>query len=336
MRAIECTKPGEMNEIKMETPSALEANEVIVAVKRIGVCGTDIHAYGGNQPFFTYPRILGHELSGIVETIGDEVTEIKAGDQVTFIPYMHCGDCLACKSGKTNCCTQMKVLGVHMDGGMAEFIKVPASHVIAVNDLSLDDAAVVEPLCIGAHAVRRADIQQGETALIIGAGPIGLGAARFAKLKGAKTIIMDISEERARFCREWAECDDAITVTDDVMQKLLDANNGVLPTVVLDATGNKNSMMGAFNYVSHGGKLVYIGLVKDTITFNDPDFHAKEMTLLSSRNATKEDFEYVIDCLSKGLVKTGYATKKIKLDHAIEFFTKGDFRSNKTIITLNS
>lgn len=336
MKSIECTEPGAMNEIEIANPNDIGSAEVLVAIKRIGICGTDIHAYGGNQPFFAYPRILGHELSGLVEATGSGVGNIQVGDLVTIIPYMHCEKCLACKSGKTNCCTQMQVLGVHIDGGMSEYVKVPASHVLVVNDLTLDDAAIVEPLSIGAHAIRRAAIEPGETVLVIGAGPIGLGVARFAKLQGAKTIIMDISEERLSFCREWADCDVAIKASEDAMQQLLEVNEGSLPSVVLDATGNKQSMMKAFDYVGHGGKLIFVGLVKDTISFFNPDFHSKELTLFGSRNATKEDFDYVISCLSKGLIKPSYVTNKIEFNELISFFEEGNFRTNKTMAILNS
>lgn len=335
MKVITCTEPGKMEEIVVAKPEILEGGEVIVAIKRVGICGTDIHAFGGNQPFFSYPRVLGHELAGIIEATASDVENIQVGDKVTIIPYLHCGECLACKSGKTNCCTEMQVLGVHVDGGMAEYLKVPASHVFVVNELSLNDAAMVEPLSIGAHAVRRATIQEGETVLIIGAGPIGLGAARFAKLQGAKTIMMDISEERLQFAEEWAACDRTVTVSEDAIEKLKEVNNGSLPSIVMDATGNKQSMTNAFNYVNHGGKLVYVGLVKDTITFFDPDFHAKELTLLGSRNATKEDFEYVISCLEKGQVKSSYVTNRINFDEVNAYFQAGNFRTNKTLITVS-
>lgn len=334
MKVITCTEPGKMDEITLDKPEILADGEVIVAIKRVGICGTDIHAFGGNQPFFSYPRVLGHELVGVIEATASDVENIQIGDKVTIIPYLHCGECLACTSGKTNCCTQMQVLGVHVDGGMAEYLKVPASHVFVVNSLSLNDAAMVEPLSIGAHAVRRAAIQEGETVLIIGAGPIGLGAARFAKLQGAKTIMMDISEERLQFAKEWTACDVTVAATDDAIEKLKEVNNGSLPSVVMDATGNKQSMTTAFNYVNHGGKLVYVGLVKDSITFFDPDFHAKELTLLGSRNATKEDFEYVISCLEKGQVSSSYVTNHIQFDEVNAYFQAGNFRTNKTLITI--
>lgn len=334
MRAIACAGVGKMSLINARKPNILEADEVLIAIKRIGICGTDIHAFAGNQPFFTYPRILGHELSGIIEAVGSGVEHIAIGDKVAIIPYMHCGICLACSNGKTNCCTHMQVLGVHTDGGMAEYVKLPSSQVLIVNELTLDTAAILEPLSIGAHAIRRAQIHEGETVLVIGAGPIGLGVARFAKLQGAKTIIMDIKEDRLLFCQGWADCEIGINSSSDALQKLLEINNGILPSTVLDATGNKESMMKAFDFVCHGGKLVYVGLVKDTISFFNPDFHSKELTLLGSRNATKEDFHYVISCLSKGLINPSYVTKKIEFKDVISYFEKGDFHTNKTMISL--
>jgi 2-desacetyl-2-hydroxyethyl bacteriochlorophyllide A dehydrogenase len=333
LKTIVCQQPGEMKMIEQEIPSTLSDNEVLVSVKRVGICGTDIHAYGGNQPFFNYPRVLGHELSGVVEKIGANVTSASVGDHISVIPYMHCGECLSCENGKTNCCTNMKVLGVHIDGGMTEYLVLPESHVLKVNQLSLDEAAIVEPLSIGAHAIRRAEINEGETVLIIGAGPIGLGVARFAKLQGATTIVMDISEERLEFCKQWADCEFAIKASENALEDLKAINNGRLPSVVLDATGNKFSMMNAFDYVSHGGTLVYVGLVKDTISFNDPDFHSKELTLKGSRNATREDFEYVIKCMEEGKVHSAsYISHQLPVTDAITYFENKTFNTNKALI----
>ncbi|SFO89436.1 zinc-binding alcohol dehydrogenase family protein [Salibacterium halotolerans] len=334
MKSIVCKEPYKMEIFNAEDIGTVAEDEVVINIKRIGICGTDSHAYKGNQPFFTYPRVLGHELSGRVHTIGNQVDHIAPGDIVSVIPYIHCGECVSCSNGQTNCCTNMKVLGVHEDGGMSEYIKVHADNVMVVNDLSLDEASIVEPLSIGAHAVKRAGIDVGETVLIIGAGPIGLGTARFAKLSGAKTIIMDLDEDRLDFCQKWAKCDAAIQASDDSFQQLLNENNGVLPNTVLDATGNKQSMNEAFQYVSHGGKLVYVGLVKDSLHFYDPDFHTKELTLLASRNALRKDFEYVIHCMNQGLIYRSYITQTIPFAEVPSFFSEGDFNSNKTVISL--
>lgn len=336
MKSIVCHAPQKMEiMINQDLKTTLAKQEVLINIKRIGVCGTDIHAYGGNQPFFTYPRILGHELSGIVEDIGGSVEGIKKGDIVAVLPYMNCGQCIACSNGKENCCVDMKVVGVHRDGGMAETLTIPAKQVVVVNQLSLDEAAIIEPLGIGAHAIRRANIQKGETVLVIGAGPIGMGIARFAKLAGATTMIMDINEERLQSCKTWTESDVSILAGEGAYQAVLDGNDGELPTIVIDATGNKGSMLKAFDFVSHGGKLIYVGLIKDVISFDGPEFHAKELTLMGSRNATKKDFEYVIECIDKGLVKDSYITNKIKFNEVIDFFATGDFHSNKTVITID-
>ncbi|UFJ40291.1 zinc-binding alcohol dehydrogenase family protein [Brevibacillus humidisoli] len=331
MKTIVCQEPGKMELVETEAPAHPADDEVILQVKRIGICGTDIHAYNGNQPFFTYPRILGHELSGEVSEVGRAVSTVKKGDKVSVVPYMHCGNCVACRSGKTNCCTKMSVLGVHLDGGMREWIKVPASHAIPVHDLTWEEAAIVEPLSIGAHAVRRAAIQPGETVLVIGAGPIGLGVARFAKLQGANVIAMDMSIERLQFCQQWAESDHTVLASNQPAERILQVNNGEYPTIVFDATGHKGSMMYAFDLVSHGGKLVFVGLVKDQISFSDPDFHAKELTLMGSRNATIEDFQYVIRNMEQGKIDTvRFISETVPFAAAAERF--GEIQGNRQLI----
>ncbi|WXB86930.1 alcohol dehydrogenase catalytic domain-containing protein [Metabacillus sp. FJAT-53654] len=191
MKVISCEEPKRFAEKEEEIPK-IKQGEVLIKVKRIGICGTDIHAYYGNQPFFTYPRVLGHELSGEIVEVGMNDMELKAGDSVAVIPFLECGKCIACRQGKTNCCTNMKVFGVHIDGGMKEYIKLPIDHVLKVKGISFDQAAMIEPLSIGAHAVRRAKLEDNQFALVIGGGPIGLGVMKFAKLAGAKVIAMDI------------------------------------------------------------------------------------------------------------------------------------------------
>ncbi|WP_436895198.1 zinc-binding alcohol dehydrogenase family protein [Mammaliicoccus sciuri] len=334
MKSIVCEEPGKMIIQETKEQIFIEDDHILINVKHIGICGTDIHAYGGNQPFFEYPRILGHELSGIVKEIGKNVEDISIDDKVTIIPYVHCGKCLACRNNKTNCCQNIEVIGVHRDGGMTEYLSVPAQNVIKVNDLPIHMSAMIEPLSIGAHGVNRADVQSGETVLVVGAGPIGLGVARFSKLKGAKVIVVDLSAERLEFCKEWSECDETIVVSPSIIDDILSVNENEYPTVVFDATGNKKSMEQAFNYVNHGGKIVYVGLVKDTIEFVDPDFHAKEITLMGSRNATLNDFEFVIEQIRQGKIKESYFTKHIKFEDVPEFFEQGKFQTNKTLIEL--
>ncbi|WP_310502928.1 zinc-binding alcohol dehydrogenase family protein [Paenibacillus qinlingensis] len=301
MKAIICEQIGQLKYVEVDEP-VIGRGETLVRMKRIGICGTDLHAYRGNQPFFSYPRILGHELAGYVEEIGEDVTEVAVGDLVSVIPYLHCGRCVACRNGKTNCCTDMKVLGVHIDGGMVERVSLPVSHLIKADGLTLDQAAMLEPLSIGAHAVRRSELRAGETALVIGAGPIGLGVMVLAKQLGANVIAMDINEERLAFCREWAGVHHTVNALELPKEKLAEITNGEFPTVVFDATGNARSMTDAFGLVAHGGKLVYVGLVKADIAFHDPDFHKKELTLMGSRNATMVDFHTVRSALLSGSI----------------------------------
>src|SRR5690554_3690106 len=191
MKGIRCEKVGALSYYNDLPEVEFKPGEALVNIRRIGICGTDMHAYKGNQPFFSYPRILGHELSGVIVQVGVNDKGLQEGDQVSVIPYMHCGSCIACRHGKTNCCTSMKVLGVHIDGGMRERIPVPVTHLIRTEGLTLDQSAMLEPLAIGAHAVRRAGLLRGETILVIGGGPIGLGVMAFAKYAGARVIAMD-------------------------------------------------------------------------------------------------------------------------------------------------
>lgn len=320
MKSIVCEKPNEFRMIEAGRPS-LRTGEALVRIRRIGICGTDLHAYRGNQPYFTYPRVLGHELSGIIEEIGEHVGELRQGDQVAVLPYMECGSCIACRNGKTNCCANMQVLGVHMDGGMREVISVPFDHLIKTNELSHDHAALVEPLSIGAHAVRRAAPEVGENVLVIGAGPIGLGVMTFAKIRNARVIAMDVNEKRLEFCRKWAKVDATVHALEDPMKRLFEITNGDYPTIVFDATGSAHSMTGAFNYAAHGGKLVFVGLVKNDISFSDPDFHKKELTLMGSRNATREDFDHVLEALCSGEIDIeSYITHRCGFDQMIDQF----------------
>ncbi|WP_100407500.1 zinc-binding alcohol dehydrogenase family protein [Bacillus solitudinis] len=331
MKVITCEEPKQFKQMEEEIPE-VGKGEILLKVKRIGICGTDIHAYNGVQPFFTYPRILGHELAGEVVKVGAAVDGFSSGDLATVIPYMECGTCIACRSGKTNCCTNMKVLGVHLDGGMREYLLVPSDHTLKVNQISLDEASMVEPLSIGAHAVKRSKIQKGETVLVIGAGPIGLGVMRFAKLAGAKVIAMDLNEDRLQFCKEWADVDGTVNASNNIVEEVSKLTNGDFPTTVFDATGNKASMTNAFQLVSHGGQLVYVGLVKDEISFNDPEFHKREMSLLGSRNATKEDFSYVINCIENKQVNVdALITNRSTLANLIDDFESFFAPENKVI-----
>ncbi|WP_238649463.1 zinc-binding alcohol dehydrogenase family protein [Paenibacillus piscarius] len=302
MKGIICEEVGKFVFREDLPEPELREGEAIVSIRRIGICGTDLHAYRGNQPYFTYPRVLGHELSGIIERIGDNPQGLRVGDQVSVIPYLHCGECRACLSGKTNCCQKMRVFGVHLDGGMRERVSLPVGNLLKTDGLTLDQAAMLEPLAIGAHAVRRSGISAGDQVLVIGAGPIGLGVMAMARYAGAKVIAMDVNDERLAFCKGWAQAEHTVSALKEPKEQLSALTDGNFLPHVIDSTGNISSMEGAFGLVGHGGTLTYVGLVKGNITFSDPDFHAREMTVQGSRNATREDFERVISAIRDGYI----------------------------------
>ncbi|OOQ56408.1 zinc-binding alcohol dehydrogenase family protein [Mucilaginibacter pedocola] len=320
MKILTCTQPGEFAYGDAPAPEQKEGY-AIIRIRRIGICGTDLHAFEGTQPFFNYPRILGHELSGeLIDTGGAEGFAI--GDTVTFIPYYNCGHCIACRSYKPNCCTQLQVCGVHTDGGMCEYLQVRADLLIHGNGLSLDELALVEPLAIGAHGVRRAGVQHGEFVLVIGAGPIGLGIMELARIAGGQVIALDVNRQRLKFCCETLHVPYTINATDDdVAEQLAAITGGDMPTVVIDATGNQKAINNSFYYMAHGARYVLVGLQKGEIMVSHPEFHKREGTLMSSRNATRADFEHVISSMKQGLISPQtYITHRVNFDEVADNF----------------
>jgi 2-desacetyl-2-hydroxyethyl bacteriochlorophyllide A dehydrogenase len=314
MNTLVCTTPGSF-EYKFANKPALEKDTAILKIKRIGICGTDLHAYRGTQPFFNYPRILGHELAGeLVEF--DNAPGFSIGEAVTFIPYFNCGTCIACRTGKPNCCSSIQVCGVHIDGGMVEYLRVPSYSLVHGEGLSYDELALIEPLAIGAHGIRRASVQQGEFVVVIGAGPIGLGTIEFARIAGGKVIVIDVSDGRLQFCKDNLNIELTINpAKENAVERVKEITGGDMASVVVDATGNLNAINGGINYLAHGGRYVLIGLQKEAFSFGHPEFHKRESTLMSSRNATRADFEYVIDCMKKGMVSAkNYITHETSFD----------------------
>lgn len=302
MRAIVCERPRELSVVERPQP-VRKAGDVKVRISRVGLCGTDFHIFTGNQPYLNYPRIMGHELAGQV-TEADNGSDFHPGELVTINPYLSCGECLACRKSKPNCCMNIQVMGVHIDGGMTEFVCVPERAVVKVDGLTADQAAMIEFLSIGAHAVRRAALAAGERVLVVGAGPIGIAAALFARLAGADVWIIDTSSQRLEFAKSRLDFE-RVGLADGAASEWLasqTANEGF--DCVFDATGNAAAIEKGFRYVAHGGRYVLLSVVKDNITFSDPEFHKREMTLIGSRNATQQDFEYVIDCVRNRFIPT--------------------------------
>lgn len=303
MNALLLEQPGRFVQITRDEPGDPPPGMARVRVHRVGLCGTDWHAFHGRQPFFSYPRVLGHELGVEVEAVNDAASALKPGDRCAIEPYLNCGGCIACRRGRGNCCANMRVMGVHVDGGMQARIFVPIHKLHRGNALSFDQLALVETLAIGRHAVQRARIEKGEYVLVLGAGPIGLSVLPFIREAGAEAIVADISPNRLAFCRERAGIAHALDASGD-LPALLTEQFGDLPTAVIDATGNPQSMMRSFELVAPSGRIVFVGLFTGDVTFNDPNFHRRETTLLASRNALPDDFEAIIRLIEQKRIDT--------------------------------
>jgi 2-desacetyl-2-hydroxyethyl bacteriochlorophyllide A dehydrogenase len=319
LKALVCKQPGQFEYISIPKP-LLQNDHAILKIRRIGICGTDLHAFEGTQPFFNYPRILGHELAAEIEEI--ESNDFAVGDKVTFSPYFYCGKCIACRNGLTNCCADIKVFGVHIDGGMCEYISVPLHYLIKANEMSFDELALVEPLAIGAHGIRRAAVKPNEFVLVIGAGPIGLGVMEFARIAGGHVIAMDVNDQRLAFCEEKLNVANTINpLKDDVVEQLKLITDNDMPTVVIDATGNLKAINAAFQYLAHGGRFVLVGLQRNELVISHPEFHKREATLMSSRNATPEDFNHVLSSMKNKLLDPAtYITHRVQFDEVKDNF----------------
>jgi len=300
MRAIVCHEPFQLDVIARDKPRP-GPGEALIQVRNVGLCGTDFHIFAGKHPFLHYPRVMGHELGGEIVALG-EGTSLRLGQQVAINPYLACGHCVACRRGKPNACVNIRVLGVHVDGGMCEFLAVPQTAVIDAEGLSPVQAAMVEFLAVGAHAIARAP-KDGDHVLVVGAGPIGVATALFAKLDGRKPLIVDRMPARVAFVRERLGLDGVIS-DDRLDQALADRTNGDMFDVVVDATGSLEAMRRSLSFVAHGGALVLVGVARGELSFEDPEFHKREATLIASRNALTEDFSRVIKAIKSGQIPT--------------------------------
>lgn len=332
MKAIRLEEPGRFRLIDADEPPPIGPGEARVRVRRVGICGTDLHAYRGRQPFFSYPRVLGHELGVEVEEVGPNDRGIRPGDLCAVEPYLSCGSCVACRRGKTNCCATLRCLGVHTDGGMREAIVLPVANLHKSDRLSLDQLALVETLGIGAHAVDRARPEPGEFALVVGAGPIGLSVIQFAAIAGARVIVLDVNADRLAFGREVAGVEETLLADGNEVHELGRITAGEMPTTVFDASGNAASMARSFDLVSQGGKLVFVGLFSGDVTFHDPSFHRRETTLLASRNSTSADFRRIIGLIEDGKIDTTpWITHRAPFAEMIESFDGWLDPANKVI-----
>jgi len=321
MKALSLAEPKRWQRLDIPEPPAPAAGEAVVRVSHVGICGTDLSGYLGKMPFFSYPRIPGHELGVEVVAVGPGVTNVEPGDRCAVEPYINCQTCYACRRGQTNCCEKHQTLGVHCDGGLRPLFTVPARKLHISRKLRFEQLALVETLAIGCHAVDRSGLKADESCLIIGAGPIGLATLEFAKLTGAKIIVMDVHEGRLDFCRRTMGVQHTVRPGEKLEQLLRDMTDGHLPDVVIDATGSVASMSAAFGLITHAGRLVYVGITTEEVKFRHPVFHKPEGTLLCSRNALSRDFARIIELIEAGKINTDpWITHRTQFDELIDVF----------------
>jgi alcohol dehydrogenase len=304
MQALRLESPQQFAAIDLPDAAPPQPGEALVLVHRVGICGTDISAYLGKMPFVTYPRILGHELGVEVVAVGDGVTNVRAGDRCSVEPYLNDPTSYASRRGRPNCCERLQVLGVHCDGGMRPYFSLPARKLHVSAKLAFEQLALVETLAIGCHAVSRSGLADGESCLVIGAGPIGLATLEFVRLAGAKIIVLDKSPPRLDFASGIMRVEHTLQPSDDLENKLRQRCDGHLPDVVIDATGSGQSMSAAFGLIAPGGRLVFVGLTAEEVRFRHPMFHRPEGTLLCSRNALPGDFTRIIGLIEAGRIDT--------------------------------
>ncbi|MGB7345969.1 MAG: zinc-binding alcohol dehydrogenase family protein [Pirellulaceae bacterium] len=338
MRAIQISEVKTLKAIEIDEPSAPGPGQALVRTHRMGVCGTDISCYLGKFPFFDFPRIPGHELGVEVVAVGDGVTNVAAGDKCSIEPYMHCGQCYPCRRGAINCCQNLKVIGVMMDGGLCESFLVRAEKLHPSTTLNYDQLALVETLAIGCHANDRGNPQGGDHALIIGMGPIGLATLEFARLTAATISVMDMNEARLDFVRKNYGIENTVLFKGDgsEIERMKELTGGDMYQVITDATGNKHSMSGALQYIAPTGSLVYVGITTDELTFRHPVMHRPEASILASRNALPPDFTRIIGLIEDGTINTDpWITHRTDF-HAVlddfESFTKPETGVIKAII----
>jgi 2-desacetyl-2-hydroxyethyl bacteriochlorophyllide A dehydrogenase len=297
MLSVVLAAPGRLDLVERPEPPAPLSGEVLVGVRRVGICGTDHHAFAGRQNFIQYPCVLGHELAVEVLSLGPDVNHVQVGDLCAVIPYVACGSCDSCRRGRTNACERLQVLGVTREGGLQERMVVPASLLFPGDGLDADQLALVETLGIGWHAMRRARPEPGDRALVLGAGPIGLAVAQALTEFTDQIVIADLAAARRDFADSQGLNSVRVEADSRTLPELFD---GQRASLVFDATGHQTSMESALGHAATGGRVVFVGHTRGPISIDNPTFHARELEVMASRNATADDWHDVVKRVRTG------------------------------------
>jgi L-gulonate 5-dehydrogenase len=321
MKAAIFDAPQQMHVGDWNTP-APGPSEVLVSVKAAGICAGDMYIYQGKNPYATYPIVGGHEICGTVAALGSQVQGVSRGDLVVIEPFLGCGKCYPCRLGKSNCCAQLRIIGVHQAGGYADSVVAPATHLHRVPaNLSPTWASFTEPLAIGVQACRRGEVKAGEYTLILGAGPIGLALLEVAKARGARTVVTDVVESRLEFARTLGA--ETLKADASLLKNVLNQTNGEGAPIVIEATGNPKAMESTVDLVAAGGRIVIVGLVKQgtAVAFPGLDFTRKEMTVVGSR-ASVNCFPEALQLLASGQIRYPKVATEFRLWDAPAIFAQ--------------
>ena len=298
MKALVLHEPGRVTVDQVAAPAPF-GDEVMLRVRRVGLCGSDLNSYRGKNPMISYPRILGHEVAATIVETSKSHPQFTAGMNVTLSPYTRCGKCPSCQRRRGNACQFNETMGVQRDGALAEYIAVDVSK-LYVADLGIRELCLVEPLTVGFHAVSRGRVTSEDTVAVIGCGGVGLGAVAAAGFRGARTIAIDVSDEKLAIALKAGATDAINTLTADLHQRLQQLTHGRGPDVVIEAIGLPATFRAAVEEVAFTGRVVYIGYAKESVAYETRLFVQKELDILGSRNALPEDFRAVIAMLEKG------------------------------------
>lgn len=317
MKAVNLLKPWDISVIEREKPVP-GPGEALIRIMSAGICGSDIGAFRGTNNLVSYPRVIGHELAGIVESIPeDNAKGLKVGDKVIVDPYLYCGHCYPCSIGRTNCCTDLHVLGVHVDGGMAEYFCHPADMLVKMpEDMSWTDAAMAEPLTISLHGIHRGGLKAGEYCAIIGAGPIGLLAGMIAEAYGAHAILLDLVQERLDFAKEVGIEYVINSGTEDAEARIREITGGEMAQQVMECSGSNAAVRASLDYVSNAGRVTFTGWPKKETSLPTDLITRKEIDIRGARTSAGE-FEEAIDLIyTKKVDAAKILTKTITIDEA--------------------
>ncbi len=317
MKALVLNKPYDFSYEERRYPDC-PADHVVVRVEEVCICGSDNHAMRGNMAMFTFPRVIGHEVVGTVEQVGDQVSHLRVGDRVCLMPCIPCGECRACQKGKPNACQKLHLYGVHEDGGLQEYLAAPAENWLKIPaDMPSENLCMLEPLTIGAHAVAKLALEPCDRVLILGSGPIGASCAVNARTYGAQVVMADTSPQRRAFAAERFRAETVDPLSVDYEERLLQLTDGQMFDAVIDTTAVKASMENAWKWIAHGGKIVFVGICNGTLEINGQGFHAKEPSLFVTRNSTRKDYERVLQFWKLGMLDpSGFVTHKVDFSQA--------------------